>query len=136
MMRFVYSNLLRMHPPEFRRKFSAEMLLIFDEAGQSEGFFDLLLDCFVSLFRQWLLRSGLWKLIPAIACALLQIAAFGLLLPQRTSRASSFGNAPIGLAQLVVCGAAITVVLIATTALGVSNLRRLGGRGSRRRWAG
>lgn len=131
-MRFLYNNLLRMHPPEFRGKFSAEMLLIFDEAGHSEGFFVLLLDCLVSLFRQWLLRSGLWKLIPAIACALLQMAAFGFLLPQRSSRAAaSFGNAPIGLAQVVVCGAAITVVLIATTALGVSNVRRLGGRSTR-----
>ena len=43
MIRFLYGQVLRMHPSAFRRRFSAEMLLAFDEAV-ARGPFVLLAD--------------------------------------------------------------------------------------------
>jgi len=54
------------------------MLWIFDVTEQSEGAFRMLLDCFVSLFRQWVLRSAYWKIIAAFAGASLQFIAMSL----------------------------------------------------------
>ncbi len=61
MIRAVYRSLICMHPSEFREHFAEEMLWIFDECSQGQHF-GLLTDCFASLIRQWVLRSGLWKL--------------------------------------------------------------------------
>jgi len=78
MTRFLYRCLLRMHPPAFRR-FSAEMLSIFDAASEYTGRLNLLVDAFVSLIRQWILRSEGWKLAVAVAGACLQVALGGLI---------------------------------------------------------
>jgi len=78
MTRALYEWLLWLHPPAFRRQFAAEMLWIFDEASESEGVVALLLDGLVSLMRQWLLRSGAWKVAAAVAGGLLQVTAGGL----------------------------------------------------------
>lgn len=61
MIRGVYWSLICMHPTAFREHFAEEMLWIFDECGQGQRLC-LLADSFVSLIRQWVLRSGLWKL--------------------------------------------------------------------------
>jgi hypothetical protein len=74
MTRALYVSLLLLHPPAFRRQFAPEMLWIFDEARISEGVFALLLDIVVSLFRQWFLRAGLWKIATAMLGATLQVA--------------------------------------------------------------
>jgi hypothetical protein len=54
------------------------MLWIFDEATGSEGTWTLFLDGFVSLVRQWVLRSGSWKVPVAILGGLLQVTLGGL----------------------------------------------------------
>jgi hypothetical protein len=77
MTRALYACLLRLHPSAFRRQFASEMLWIFDEARVSEGAFILLLDLMISAARQWLVRSGLWKVMLALAGATLQVIAFG-----------------------------------------------------------
>jgi hypothetical protein len=61
MFRHFYRCLLGLHPLAFREQFGAEMLCIFDETV-SDGVLFLLSDCVVSLARQWLLRSGAWKM--------------------------------------------------------------------------
>lgn len=53
MMRAVYRGLLWLHPGEFEERFAEEMLWIFDLRPSSELGISLLLDCFVSLCRQW-----------------------------------------------------------------------------------
>jgi hypothetical protein len=75
MTRALYASMLRLHPRAFRRQFAAEMLWIFDEARVSEGAFLLLLDLLISVSRQWLLRSGLWKVMLALAGATFQVAS-------------------------------------------------------------
>jgi hypothetical protein len=79
MVRTLYACLLLLHPPEFRRRFTSEMLCIFDEAGRSMGVFALLFDGVVSLARQWVLRSGSWKVAAAVLGACLQVTAGGLI---------------------------------------------------------
>jgi len=59
--RSLYGFLLRLHPAGFRSRFEDQMLWIFDESVQSRGAASLLFDVFVSLVRQWLLRSGYWR---------------------------------------------------------------------------
>src|ERR1700728_3546042 len=78
MTRSLYAALLRLHPLGFRRQFATEMLWIFDEARVSEGAFVLLLDLLMSVARQWLVRSGLWKVMLALTGAAIQVIAFGL----------------------------------------------------------
>lgn len=79
MMRLVYRLLLCLHPPRFRREFAQEMLWIFDETAAGGPRAILLGDALVSLARQWLLRSGAWKLLVAGAGGLVQIVFGGLI---------------------------------------------------------
>ena len=53
------------------------MLWIFDESGGGGG--TLCCECFVSLLRQWLLRTGTWKVLPAIMGACVQVTVGGLI---------------------------------------------------------
>lgn len=76
-MRTCYRCLLWIHPPVFRREFAGEMLWIFDQAAKSEGALALFLDGLGSLVRQWLLRSGWWKVALALGLALLEITLGG-----------------------------------------------------------
>jgi hypothetical protein len=78
MTRALYAFLLRLHPPAFRRQFGTEMLWVFDQARVTEGALVLLVDLFISAGRQWLMRSGLWKAMLALAGAAIQVIAFGL----------------------------------------------------------
>jgi hypothetical protein len=80
MTRALYRCLLWMHPPFFRREFAGEMLWIYDEAAQSSRVFPLFLDGFLSLARQWVLRSGYWKFATALLGALFQVTIGGALL--------------------------------------------------------
>jgi hypothetical protein len=77
--RALYIVLLDLHPPRFRRRFALEMLYIFDQAAPSAGAAALLADAFVSLLRQWLRPAASWKFAAAVAGALLQITAGGLM---------------------------------------------------------
>jgi hypothetical protein len=81
-MRFLYALLISLHPPSFRKRFAQEMLWIFDEAANSWGAGSLLRDAILSLLRQWLIRSELWKwLVAGIAGVLSLMIAFGSFLP-------------------------------------------------------
>ena len=60
-MRALYCGLLWLHPSSFAERFGEELLWIFDIQRASGSGITLLLDCLVSLFRQWLFRSDLWK---------------------------------------------------------------------------
>lgn len=77
-MRNCYRCLLWLHPPVFRREFAGEMLWIFDQASESHGALPLFFDGFGSLARQWLLRSGWWKVALALSLAVLQMIFGGL----------------------------------------------------------
>ncbi len=61
MIRGLYHGLLWLHPPSFRERFEEEFLWIFDLERSSQTGMSLLFECFVSLCRQWFLRSSLWK---------------------------------------------------------------------------
>jgi hypothetical protein len=83
-MRFLYAVLISLHPPSFRKRFAQEMLWIFEEAANSWGAASLLRDAILSLLRQWLIRSDLWKwLVAGIAGVVPLIIAFGSLLGSR-----------------------------------------------------
>jgi hypothetical protein len=81
MIRLLHQWLLRLHPPAFRRRFSLEMLCIFDHATASKSScaWALLFDAFVSLMRQWLLRSGSWRVPAAVAGASVQFLIGGFI---------------------------------------------------------
>jgi uncharacterized membrane protein len=78
MTRTLYRWLLCLHPPAFRLRFEEELLWIFDESSKASGAAPLLYDAVLSVLRQWLLRSGMWKwLLGAIAGALPVLIGFG-----------------------------------------------------------
>jgi hypothetical protein len=60
-LRFAYRWLLRLHPPRFRRRFADEMLWIFDQSDGTAAAVKLFHDGFLSLVRQWTLRSEYWE---------------------------------------------------------------------------
>jgi hypothetical protein len=77
MTRALYASLLRLHPAAFRRRFAAEMLWVFDEARLSQGSLVLLFDVLISLARQWLLRSAVWKAALALVLGAIQVTVGG-----------------------------------------------------------
>jgi len=62
MIRLLYRCLVGLHPRTFRDQYGGEMLWIFEEATECGGVVAMLADGFLSLLRQWLLRSGAWKM--------------------------------------------------------------------------
>jgi hypothetical protein len=60
MIRPLYRSLLWLHPASFEERFAEEMLWIYDLRRPTETGITLLLDCFVSLCRQWLSRPRVW----------------------------------------------------------------------------
>jgi hypothetical protein len=61
MIRAAYRGLLWLHPPLFYERFAEEMVWIFDLNPGVSMRVALLFDALVSLLRQWLLRTGIWK---------------------------------------------------------------------------
>jgi hypothetical protein len=59
-IRAVYRGILWLHPAAFEERFGEEMLWIFDLRRTTETGITLLLDCIVSLCRQWLSHSRVW----------------------------------------------------------------------------
>lgn len=136
MMRLLYQCLLMLHPPEFRRRFSLEMLCIFDHAtaSKSNRALPLFFDAFVSLIRQWLLRSGSWRL-PVAAVGLFAQLALGLFIARGhggSARQNASAFEPTGLDKLMriahatACGLVLMVV-----AASLWDFVRRQGRGSR-----
>jgi len=78
MTRTLYRWLVCLHPPAFRLRFEQEFLWIFDESSNASGATPLLYDAAISLLRQWLMRSGMWKwAIGGIAGVVYLIIGFG-----------------------------------------------------------
>jgi hypothetical protein len=78
MARTLYLWLICLHPPAFRLRFNEELLWIFDESSDASSAAPLLYDAAISLLRQWLMRSGMWKwVVGAIAGAVPLLIAFG-----------------------------------------------------------
>jgi hypothetical protein len=78
MNRILYRGLVCLHPPAFRLRFEQELLWIFDESSDASGAAPLLCDAAVSLLRQWIMRSGMWKwVVGSIAGAVPLLIAFG-----------------------------------------------------------
>jgi hypothetical protein len=78
MTRTLYRWLIYLHPPAFRLRFEEELLCIFDESSDAPGATPLLYDAAISLLRQWLMRSGMWKWVVAgIAGAVPILIGFG-----------------------------------------------------------
>lgn len=78
MVRGLYRCLVWLHPAAFRLRFEEEILWIFDEAGDGWGTAFLLRDASLSLLRQWLLRSQLWKwVVAAIVAVVPPMLIFG-----------------------------------------------------------
>jgi hypothetical protein len=61
MLRRFYRWLLRFHPTRFRERFAEEMLSIFDQAEGRAAAAELVADAFISLVRQWTMRSEYWE---------------------------------------------------------------------------
>src|SRR6266550_44646 len=61
MLRLFYRWLLRFHPARFRERFAEEMLSIFDHVEGREASAELVADAFISLVRQWTMRSEYWE---------------------------------------------------------------------------
>jgi len=61
MLRLFYRWLLRFHPARFRERFAEEMLSIFDHVEGREATAELVADAFISLVRQWTMRSEYWE---------------------------------------------------------------------------
>jgi hypothetical protein len=76
MRRFLYRALIALHPRRFRERFGDEMMCIFDEAGR-QGTVQLFADGVLSLLRQWVLRSNLWKMATGAAISSLLLLAWG-----------------------------------------------------------
>ncbi|HEX4139228.1 MAG TPA: hypothetical protein VHY09_02705 [Candidatus Methylacidiphilales bacterium] len=76
MRRFFYRALIALHPPRFRDRFGDEMLCVFDESGRGRTV-RLFADGVLSLLRQWLLRSNLWKMAAGAAISSLLLLAWG-----------------------------------------------------------
>jgi len=78
MTRTLYRWLICLHPPAFRLRFEPELLWIFDESRDASGTAPLLYDAVISLLRQWLMRSGMWKwVVGAVAGAVPILIGFG-----------------------------------------------------------
>jgi hypothetical protein len=76
MRRSLYRALIALHPARFRDRFGDEMLCVFDEAGGDRAP-RLFADAVVSLLRQWLLRSNLWKMASGAVISSLLLFAWG-----------------------------------------------------------
>jgi len=61
MLRLFYRWLLRFHPARFRKRFAEEMLSIFDHIEGRAAAVELVADAFISLVRQWTMRSEYWE---------------------------------------------------------------------------
>lgn len=76
MRRSLYRVVIALHPPRFRERFGEEMMCVLDEAGP-ESTARIFADGFLSLLRQWLLRSDLWKTAMGMAISALVFCTLG-----------------------------------------------------------
>ena len=119
MKRSLYRFILGLHPPAFRRRFSDEMLSIFDEKAACQAGFTLLLDALISFARQWLLRTGSWKIPVAIGGAFIQVWGFGYRIKgyrswtENHQALTPYLNEVILITLAVVCSLIVTTISLA-----------------------
>lgn len=78
MTRTLYRCLVCLHPPAFRLRFEEELFWIFDESSDASGGVPLVYDAALSLLRQWIMRTGMWKwALGGIAGAFPIVVGFG-----------------------------------------------------------
>ena len=65
MLRRLYCCAVRLHPSSFRRRFGDEMLYIFDQQRGTPAALGVMLDCVLSLLRQWTSRLHIGTELPA-----------------------------------------------------------------------
>jgi hypothetical protein len=65
MLRRIYRCAVRLHPSSFRRRFGDEMLYIFDQQRGTLAALGVMLDCVLSLLRQWTRRPQTGAELPA-----------------------------------------------------------------------
>jgi triphosphoribosyl-dephospho-CoA synthetase len=75
MNRSLYRLLVRLHPQRFREQFGEEMISIFEQSHPSEST-TLIADGIVSLLRQHVVRSNLWKRAAGAAISALVICGW------------------------------------------------------------
>ena len=106
MLRFLYSAVLRAHPPYFRQRFSDEMQAIFDQADTELTKARLLADAVFSLTRQWMLRPQYWE-EPAPVAVEVGTALFSSLATSKPRTLALFSGAI--LSALVLNGVSLTI---------------------------
>lgn len=106
MLRFLYSAVLRVHPPYFRQRFSDEMQAIFDQSHSDLTRGRLLADAVVSLARQWTLRPQYWE-EPAPVAVEGGTALFSSLATSKPRTVALFSGAI--LSALVLNGVSLTI---------------------------
>ncbi len=97
MLRRLYRCAVRLHPASFRQRFGEEMLYIFDQQKRLLSALGVMLDCVLSLLRQWTLRPHVGIELPPsplLSPAMDHIPIFGSLDPFRP-RASAIVNGAI-----------------------------------------
>jgi len=108
-MRGIYRFLLLLHPPRFRRRFSEEMLMIFDESPKKAALFA---DGVASIARQWLLRSGLWKWALAGIGGLLTLLPGLALIPKPSGSLDAVRlDTPVGFVMVIALASVFAVSL-------------------------
>ncbi len=120
MLRHLYRSVVRLHPSSFRRRFGEEMLYIFDQQKGTRSELGVMLDCVVSLLRQWTLRPhiGLELSSAPLLSPADHIPTFGTLDPFRP-RASAIVNGAV-LSLILFC---MSVFAIRYSWIHVLNLR-------------
>ena len=129
MVRRLYGLLLLLHPPAFRQRFAAELMSVFDEACHAEGAAMLLLDAMISLARQWILRTGSWKILAAFVFAGLQVTAGGLfwIAIGRDGARPAVAHDRIALErlmQIILAAGCLVVILVTAAAVWVGSFLR------------
>jgi hypothetical protein len=81
MKRSLYRLLVRLHPQRFREQFGEEMISILDQSHPSEST-TLIADAIVSLLRQHVVRSNLWKRAAGTAISALLICGWAYSMQQ------------------------------------------------------
>ena len=124
MTRALYASLLWLHPPKFRHRFGDEFLCVFDQAG-ARAAWALVADGFVSLLRQWVLRSPFPIILSSLLGAAVQMALVSFVWLGAPGRMVATILGPWGAAQtpqdsvmlLLLIAGLITVLMLAATAM-------------------
>lgn len=99
MLRRLYRCAVSLHPSSFRRRFGEEMLCIFDQQRGTLAALSVILDCVLSLLRQWIVRPRIGSELPVslLSPAADHIPLFGTLDPFRPGASAIIQGALLSL---------------------------------------